>query len=170
MRKFWVVGMIAVLSACNGGYSFTGADVGDAETVSIDFFPNYAELINPQLSQVFTENLRDIFVRQTPLNLVETQGDLHFEGAITRYTVTPINAQAGGQDGLGSTAAQSRLTIEVNVIYTNTLEQDKSFEQRFSRFGDFDSNVDLSQVEDELIDEITIEIAENILNQSIGNW
>ncbi len=166
MRKFISLVSLALLTACSGGYSFTGGDVGDAKTVSVDFFPNYADLVQPQLSQTFTEKLRDIFVRQTPLELVERGGDLHFEGSIVEYTIKPISAQASN---IGQ-VAQNRLTIAVNVIYTNKLDDKKSFQKRFSRFEDFDANADISAVEGELIETITQQLAENILNQSIGNW
>ncbi len=154
------------LSACNGGYSFTGGDVGDAKTVSIDNFPNNAELVKPQLSQIFSEKLRDIFVQQTPLELVSRGGDLQFMGSITRYSIDPINAQASE---LGS-VAQNRLTVEVNVIYINEKEPKKGFERKFSRFVDFDANQDINQIEAELHDQVAQELSENILNQSIGNW
>ncbi len=157
---------MTILAACSGGYSFTGADVGDAKTVSVEFFPNYAELINPQLSQVFTETLRDIFVQQTPLNLTRAEADLQYSGSIEGYEITYQNAQAGA---IG-TVAQNRLTIVAKVNFVNTLDETKSFEQQFSRFRDFDANADLAQVEGELVEQITRELAENILNQSVGSW
>lgn len=170
MKKLIAAVAVSILMACNGGYSFTGADVGEAETVSIDFFDNNADLINPQLSQIFTETLRDNFVQQTPLELRSSGGDLQFEGSITEYTITPINAQSTQGDLLGSGSAQNRLTVSVQVNFTHSLTPDKSFDQRFSRFADFDSNADLSQVEDELVRQISQELAENILNTAIGNW
>ena len=170
MRKLLSITVLLVLYSCGGGYSFTGADVGEAKTITVDFFPNNADLVNPQLSQTFTEKLRDNFVQQTPLNLTQSGGDLLFQGSITDYVITPINAQANGNSVLGGNVAQSRLTIGVNVIFTNRVDPKKSFERRFTRFADFDSSVDLSQVEDELVDQITQELSENILNASIGNW
>ncbi len=152
--------------SCTGGYSFIGGDTGSAKTVSVDFFPNNSNLVQPELSQKFTEALKDIFVRQTNLELKSRNGDLHFEGAITGYNVQPINAQASD---LGS-VAQNRLTVNVNVIFTNKLDPEKDFERSFSRFADFDSSNNLSDVESELIDQITAELAENILNAAIGDW
>lgn len=157
---------IGLLAGCTGGYSLTGGDVGDAKTVSISFFRNDADLVQPQLSQIFTEALRDIFIQQTNLRLIEQNGDMSFEGSIADYRVEPINVQA---DNLGS-VAQNRLTVTVNVIFTNKLEPTKSFEQRFSRFADFDADVDLSIAEEELLDQITSELSENVLNHAIGNW
>lgn len=164
MKKILSFFPLLILMAC--GYSFTGGDVGNAKTISVDFFPNYADLVQPQLSQVFTEKLRDVFIRQTPLNLVQTEGDMHLEGSIVQYTIDPINAQANAQ----AQVAQNRLTIAVNVIFTNKLEPDKSFEKVFTRYDDFPSDQDISQVQDELHDKLSQELAENILNQAVGNW
>jgi hypothetical protein len=166
VRVFLQLFLVLIATACTGGYSFTGGDTGSAQTVSVDFFPNNSNLVQAELSQKFTEALRDIFVRQTQLELQERNGDLHFEGAIVDYNVQPINAQA---DELGA-VAQNRLTVAVNVIFTNKTETEKSFEQRFSRFADFDASQNLSDVESELLDQIVEELAENVLNQAIGNW
>tara|TARA_R110002096_G_scaffold276109_3_gene470034 strand:- start:93940 stop:94440 length:501 start_codon:yes stop_codon:yes gene_type:complete len=166
VRNFIIVISLFSMVSCTGGYSFIGGDTGSAKTVSVDFFPNNSNLVQPELSQKFTEALKDIFVRQTNLELKSRNGDLHFEGAITGYNVQPINAQASD---LGS-VAQNRLTVNVNVIFTNKLDPEKDFERSFSRFADFDSSNNLSDVESELIDQITAELAENILNAAIGDW
>lgn len=166
MKKFLPFALLLIASACTGGYSFTGGDVGNAKTVSVDFFPNYSNLVQPQLSQIFTERLRDVFIRQTPLNLVQTGGDMHIEGSIVEYTIDPINAQANAQ----AQVAQNRLTIAVNVIFTNKLEPDKSFEKQFTRYDDFPSDQDISSVQDELHEKLSQELSENILNEAVGNW
>jgi outer membrane lipopolysaccharide assembly protein LptE/RlpB len=166
MKKLLLIPLLALLSACSGGYSFTGGDVGDAETISIDYFPNYAQIVKPGLSQTFTEQLRDLFVQLTPLALTERNADLEISGSITGYEISPINAQASDVGAV----AQNRLTITVNVIFTNTLEPDKSFERSFSRFTDFDANTNLDQVEAQLHQEIVQQLSENILNQAIGDW
>ena len=165
MRRVFVFVLFLALAGC-GAYSFTGGDVGNAKTVSIQFFPNYAELVKPQFSQTFTEKLRDIFIQQTPLELVDRNGDLQFEGSIISYSIEPLNAQAGA----AANVAQSRLTVVVNVIYTNSLEPQKSFEQKFNRFVDFDANANISSIEATLHDQVSQELSENILNQAIGNW
>lgn len=166
VRLFLIALSLFSLSACTGGYSFTGGDPGSAKTVSIAFFPNNSNLVQPELSQKFTEALRDIFVRQTSLELITRNGDMSFEGAIIDYNVQPINAQASD---IGA-VAQNRLTVTVNVIFTNSTDTKKNFEKNFSRFADFDSSQNLTDVESELLDQITTELAENILNQAIGDW
>jgi hypothetical protein len=164
MRVIFICLALVCLSACTGGYSFTGGDVGDAKTVSVANFPNYAELFQPNLSLTFSESLRNIFVQQTRLTLVTFEGDLHFEGEILKYYVEPINAQADAQ------VAQNRLTITVNVRFTNRTDETKDFEKSFTRFADFPGNSNLIDVEEELIQQINTQLSEDILNAAIANW
>jgi hypothetical protein len=163
-RVFFASFIVMAAVACSGGYSFTGGDVGDAQTLSVRNFPNYADLINPNLSIEFTESLRQNFLNQTRLRLVQEDGDLDFDGSIVGYTITPMAAQAG------EVSAQTKLTVTVNVIFTNHKDPDKSFEQRFSRFRDFNSDLPFANVEEQLVREIVQELAEDILNRSIVNW
>ena len=114
MKKlFYIVTFIfsLLLIVSCGIYSFTGGDTGKAKTLQIDFFRNNAPLIEPSLSQKFTQDLQDLFLRQTNLDLVSTGGDLRFEGEITGYRIAPMSATAQ------QTAAQNRVTITVNVRY-----------------------------------------------------
>jgi hypothetical protein len=156
--------LIWMTYACTGGYSFTGGDIGDAKTLSVRDFPNYADIVNPNLTQELTESIRQNFLNQTRLKLVALDGDLDFEGSITGYTIVPMAAQAG------EVSAQNKLTVSINVIFTNKLDPEKSFEQRFSRFRDFNADVPFIQVEETLVREIVQELAEDILNKSIVNW
>lgn len=156
--------LMAVLSGC-GVYSFTGASIPpEAKTISIANFPNKAELVQPALSQTFTEKLRDRFSSQTNLNLVQRNGDLHLEGEITGYATEPV-AISGNQ-----TAQMIRLKITVNVRYINKFDEKASFESSFTRYEDYQSTQDLRQVEENLIDLITNTLVEDIFNKSVVNW
>ncbi|MBC8265960.1 MAG: LptE family protein [Flavobacteriales bacterium] len=168
MRKFYskiaVVFSVVFLSSC-GFYSFTGASISpDVKTVSVEYFPNRAATIQPTLSQVFTERLKDYFLEQTNLSLETDNGDLNFSGEIVKYEVKPIAIQANEQ------AAQNRLTIAIKVKFENTKEVSKNFEQKFSRYADYDSSKSLAEVEDNLIEQITNELAEDIFNKAVVNW
>lgn len=156
--------MVFVLSGC-GVYSFTGASVPpEAKTVSISLFPNKAQLVQPTLSQQFTDALRDKFASQTNLNLVPRGGDLHFEGEITGYTTEPV-AITGEQQ-----AALIRLKITVNVRYVNKFSTKDNFETSFSRYEDYSSSQNLSSVESDLITKINEALVEDIFNKSVVNW
>jgi hypothetical protein len=153
------------LSGCKVQYSFTGASISpDVKTVSVEYFPNYTSLVNPSLSPVFTEALKDRFITQTSLSMVKEYGDLQFSGQITGYAVSPI-AITGNE-----VASKSRLTITVKVKFVNTKDNKFNFDKSFSQFEDYDGNKDLSSVETELVKTIVDKLIEEIFNNSVANW
>jgi len=155
---------VLVISGC-GVYSFTGASISpDVKTVSVKYFPNNSTLVQPTLSRRFTEALRDKFTNQTNLTLVNSNGDLMFDGEITGYSTEPVAIQ-GDQK-----AALQRLKITVNVRFTNNKNNKQSFESSFSRFADYDAASRLSDVEDGLIDQINDELTQDIFNKAVVNW
>lgn len=152
------------MTAC-GVYSFTGASIPpEAKTISISHFPNNAQLVQPTLSQVFTQALQDKFQRQTTLTLTDMNGDLHFEGSIVGYTTQPT--AISGDDR----AALNRLTISVRVTFINELEPENDFERTFSRYFDYPSNRSLAEIEDQAITDITDALVEDIFNEAVVNW
>lgn len=153
-----------LLTGC-GVYSFTGASIpAEAKTVSVAYFPNNANLVQPMLSSVMTNTLRDYFMNQTSLAEVENNGDLAIEGEITGYSTSPT-AITGDQ-----TAALNRLTITVNVRFFNKYDESKNFEQKFSQYEDYSSTLDLNAVQDQLMETIAEKLCEDIFNKAVVNW
>jgi hypothetical protein len=150
--------------AC-GAYSFTGGNTGEAKTIQIDFFTNQAPLVEPVLTQRFTNDFQDLFTRQTNLTLTNSNGDLYFSGEITNYRVTPMSGTSA------QTAAQNRLTVTVNVRFVNKLEEKDDFEQSFSFYSDFDANSQLTgSILENALDEIVERITQDIFNASVAKW
>lgn len=163
--KYFIIFSCLTLNACKVTYSFTGADTGDAETFQVNFFQNNADLIEPGLDIDFTNALQDLIQNQTSLNLVNSGGDLIFEGEITEYRIAPMTATAQ------NTAAQNRLTIGVNVRYFNISDSEKDFEQNFSFFFDYPANAQLiGGTKDEAFEVIFERITQDIFNASLANW
>jgi hypothetical protein len=157
--------LVVLLPACKMSYSFTGANLSpQVKTYTVYYFPNRARLVNPTLSQTFTEDLREKLRRQTSLNELQENGDIEFEGQITGYEVRPMSIQ---KDDL---AAKNRLTISVKLKYTNSKSPEENFDKNFSAYEDYDSNQSLSDVEDELTRLIVIKLTEDIFNATIANW
>jgi hypothetical protein len=154
------------LNSCSVQYSLTGAsiDYNEIKTLSVQYFPNRAEIIVPTLSQQFTDALRDKFRAQTKLKQVTGLGDVNFEGEITRYTTQAMAIQSNEKP------AKNRLTIEVKVRYTNNVKPESSFESNFARYQEYDSNASLSSVESSLIEAIIEQITEDIFNKAFVNW
>lgn len=152
------------MSGC-GVYSFTGASIPPgASTISIDYFINNAQFVEPTLSQSLTDALRDRFLSQTSLNFVKSDGDLQIEGMITDYSTRPVAIQGD------ETAALNRLTIQVRVKFTNLIDPARNFESSFSRYEDYPSTQDLSAVKDQLISLINEALVEDIFNKAVVNW
>ena len=152
------------ISSC-GVYSFTGASISpDIKTFSVQYFPNRASLVQPTLSQVFTEKLKEKFISQTNLSPLTTGGDLQFEGYISDYNTAPTAIQSTDQ------AALNRLTITVSVKFTNNKDPKNNFETTFSKFSDYSSAKNLSEVETDLIKEISSQLVDDIFNKAVINW
>lgn len=160
-----MMSIIALTFTSCGVYSFTGASIPpEAKTVSVQYFPNRALLVEPTLSPIFTNILRDQFTNQTNLEMIERNGDLAIEGEIIDYKITPVAIQAD------QTAAQNRLTITVNARFSNKYEPDKDFENKFTQFYDYSSTEDLNSVKTELIDLLSNNIAQDIFDKAVINW
>jgi len=153
------------LTGCKVSYSFSGASISPAvKTFSVQYFQNRASLVQPGLSQYLTDELIDKCKGQTNLKFVRESGDVNFEGEISEYNTRPYTVAADAR------AASNRFTITVKVKFTNAIDPDLSFDQSFTRTEDYDSNLDLSQVEKGLSDKIIEMIVEDIFNQAFVNW
>ncbi len=165
MKKILFIFIAFALSGCIIKYSFTGASIHpNAQTYSVQYFPNNAMMVAPTLSNTLTEALKDRMSRQTRLDQVGEGGDLAFEGEITSYVTAPSAVSADEY------ATQNRLTITVQVRYTNTLEPEWDFNRSFSAYADYDANDLLTNVEGRLIEEIVETLVDNIFNASVANW
>lgn len=152
------------LGSC-GAYSFSGANVGAAETFQVNYFQNVALLVEPGIDRTFTLQLQDLIQSQTSLGLTNSGGDLVYDGEIVDYYIAPITATAQ------STAAQNRLTIAVNVRFFNTLEPEKDFEKRFSFYYDYAGSALLTGPRLETaLDAIFTRITQDIFNASLSDW
>ena len=164
-KIFFIIFVIYNLQSCSVKYSFTGASLNSKDkTVQVKYFPNRAVLVNPNLSQAFTESLKDKFLSQTNLELVNGNADLTFEGEIVGYSTKPIAISAG------EAAQMNRLTVTIRVKYTGINNEKLSFDTRFTRYADYDSSEILSDVEDDLISSIIEELTDDVFNKSVVNW
>ncbi|MBN2805333.1 MAG: LptE family protein [Prolixibacteraceae bacterium] len=153
-----------VAGACTVSYSFTGASISpQVKSYTIyDFTDRMRQ--NPTLSDFIAEQMKDKFTRQTSLNYANDGGDLEFEGSIVGYDVKPISVQSNDE------ASQNRLTIKVSMKFTNNKEPENDFETEFSAYADFSSEFNLSDVEEELVQEIVTQIINDIYNKAVANW
>ena len=161
-----VVAAIAAVS-CSISYKMNGAalDYSIYKTISISEFPIRAALVYPPLQQLFENTMPDMITRQTRLKMQEVPNtDIRIEGEITGYNLSP---QAVTENAY---ASKTRLSISVRVKYIDNVDPEKELDQTFSAYRDFDSSEMLTDVQDQLCNEICKELAELIFNQTFGNW
>lgn len=135
----------------------------DVKTFSVQTFENNAANSNPQLAQILTEKLRDKFISDLGLELVNQQADLAFTGAIVEYQIT---SSAATQDII---TTDNRLNISASATLKTANHPELDFKKAFSQFQNYGSQ-NISAVEDELIDEITDLIVQDIFNQTANQW
>lgn len=164
LQLFFAGLLLFTFSSC-GIYSFSGADVGNAETFQVNYFQNNAAIVEPGIDRTFTLDLQDLIQSQTSLNLTDSNGDLVYEGEIVDYYISPMSATAQ------STAAQNRLTVVVNVRFYNTLDPEKDIERRFSHYYDYPANDQLIGARlSTALEEVFTRITQDILNATLSNW
>ena len=148
-----------------GIYSFSGTSIQpDEKTITINYFEYKALKVNPSLSNNLSEGIRDLFQRQTRLQVLRKGGDLELEGEIVGYDITAMAISAD------SYASETKLTIRVKVHFTNNIHPEESFDKTYTAFQTFDSSQMLSDVQDELCNTMITEIAENIYNDTVAKW
>ena len=160
---------VFIIKSC-GNYSFTGASIPEGtESFQVNFFENEAgnsigSIFEPGLDRDFTIALQDILQNQTNLQLVSSDGDLIYEGEITEYRVSPMTATSNLQ------ASQNRLTVGINVRFTNLKKEDDNFERRFTFYYDYPAEIQLLNVKSEAHDIIFERITQDIFNASLAKW
>ena len=158
--------LLTLASSCTISYKLNGAsiDYTTTKTISFEAFAIKAPLVYAPLAVNFNDELTGKFASQTRLEQVRQDGDLQISGAITGYSLSPQAVKADAY------AAQTRLTIKVKVKFVNKKNPSEDFEQEFSAYRDFDATRLLTDVQDELCNEMIKELVEQIFNATVANW
>jgi hypothetical protein len=152
----------SLFTAC---YSFRGASLDpNLKTIQIQNFQFQAAGGPPNLSLTFNEKIKEYFQRNTSLKIANVNPDLMFEGAITGFEV---EAKAPTSDDKGGL---NRLTIRIQVKFTNAKDENKNYDQEFSFYQDFAQTQTITAVQNELIPKILDQIVLDIFNKTAGEW
>ena len=151
-----LVSLLFLVNSCSmklGLAPISSIDYTKVKTISIADFQNRAEYV-----------MKDMFIQQTRLQLVNSGGDLEIDGEITGYNQYNESVDASGY------SSKVKVTLTVNVRYTNNTNHEEDFEQQFSAFQTYDSSKLLTEVQDQLITLMVKDIAEQIFNATVANW
>lgn len=159
--------LFTALSSC-GIYSLKSGSIPvEVKTISIDNVYNERGGGPANISQIFTEKIKGYYQQNSRLEIVKSGGDWQLEPKITGYDVMPIAAIGGDAN---QSSALNRLTIRLQVKFTNTLDVKANFDQNFSFFKDYSKDQSLARVESEYIDEISEKIVFDIFTKTTSNW
>ena len=155
--------LLITLSGC-GLYSFSGATI-EGKNINIHQLENKARNVVPSLTTTLTTKIRSRILSQTGLKpITGDDADYDITGTISSYEVTVTGAQSV------QVATKNRLTVSVQVVFKNKLNEKANFSQTFTRFSDFDASQLLQNVEAALIEDIGNQLADDIFNKAFVNW
>lgn len=167
MKKIFSVTFLLVwMCSCSISYKFNGAsiDYNLTKSIALGHFINQAPLVYPPLEPRFNEALKDKFTRNTRLQILNQGGDMEMEGEIVGYELTPLAVQ---EDAF---AAETRLTMTVRMRFKNNKIEGQDKEETISANRTFSSSRMLTDVQDELVEQLTKEIVDQIFNSTMANW
>ena len=164
---YWAGVLLALISFSCGVYSFTGRSTlsKDIKTFSVQNIVLSAPTDIPTMSQDFTEALKEYIQRNTSLKMVSSGGDIQFDGAIVDYRTDGVAAATGGDK-----AAMNRLTIVIEIDFTNKMQEDQNQTKDYSFYLDFPQNQTTTDAAPKLVPKILEQIILNIFNDTIARW
>ena len=158
--------VLSTIVGCKScGYSLSGINIPpDVKSISVQFFPNKAALINPVLSQKFTEQLKDKFLRETSLTLINSNGDFRLSGEITNYRIEPaaVNSATG--------TAKNKFTMAVKVVFECPTHKDLNFSEEITKFTQFDAADNFQSIENTLSEDLSKQIIQEVFNKVALKW
>ena len=161
------VGLLFLVSSCSmkfGLAPISSIDYTKVKTILITDFQNRAEYVYAPLATEFNQKMKDMFIQQTRLQLVNSSGDLEIDGEIVGYNQYNESVDASGY------SSKVKVTLTVNVRYVNNTNHEEDFERQFSAFQTYDSSRLLTEVQDQLIGVMVKDIVEQIFNATVANW
>ncbi|MCJ8163511.1 LPS assembly lipoprotein LptE [Pontibacter sp. E15-1] len=160
--------LLAVLSSSCGIYSLSGTTISpDIKTISIQNFENSSGEGPANLTQIVTNSFTDYYRRNTNLQVQQSAGDLQLEGQIVSFNYSPAAIQRDGQQDI---ASLNRLTISVQVRFTNTKQEDKDFDRAFTISQDFPDDLDITQLSNVQIEQLTERLVTDVFNKTVADW
>jgi len=113
-----------------------------------------------------TEKIKDGVQNNTRLSLATklTDAEVQIEGEILNYQVSPIAIQNGDN------ASKNRLSLTVQFTINSTKPTEEKLTLTSSRFEDFEATTNLSSIENQLLENITEQIIQDLINKLMSNW
>lgn len=161
---FTFITISLLLTSCTVSFINVGIDYTVLKSFSVEQFDTQAGNAPPTAGQQFSEQLKNKILSNTRLAYQDEEGDIQISGKVSNYQVQSLAPNADQSVSL------QRLNITVQVEYVNSKDKSETWQQSFKRFADFDATIDLSTVEDQLIQEVYDQIIEDVFNKAFSGW
>lgn len=157
--------LLMLLTACSISYKFTGTSINYdlIKSIQIDKLANRAPYGWAPMEAMLNNKLQDVYANQTRLKLVKRAGDLHIAGEILSYDQFNKGISADGF------ASQVQLKMTVNIRLENAKTNER-WEKQFSATSQYDSNQQLTAVQERLVTEMINDICDQIFNATVADW
>ncbi len=151
-------------ATCKYSTKDTAPIPADVKTFRVNYFENKARYVNPQLTPLITEKLKQKIIGQTRLSQTNNDdANYDISGYLSDYSVTTTGIS-------GQNASTNRLNVTFHLIFKNTLDAKKDFETDVTSNYDFSAQLTLPQAESTLVDEIVKNVTDAIFNKIFSNW
>lgn len=159
--------LLVVCSSC-GIYSFSGTTISpDIKSISIQNIENSTGEGPSNLTDIVTTTFKNYYRRNTNLTVVQAEGDLQLEGQIVSFTYSPAAIEREGQV---DQASLNRLTLGVQVRFTNTKNPEKDFDRMFTISENFQGDLDITQIPSASITSMTERLVTDVFNKTVADW
>ena len=161
-----VASAVCLLASCKISLKFNGAsiDYTKTKTIQIDNFPIRSSYVWGPMGPMFNNKLKDEYANHTRLKQVKRGGDLVLQGEITQYSQRNKSVSSEGY------AAQTELTMTVNVRFTNNVNHSEDFERTFTATQSYETTQSLASAQQKLVEQMCEDITDQIFNATVANW
>ena len=136
----------------------------DADSFSVDVFEEQAANAPAGYGITFTEYLRDYLVSRSKMKMKQEKADIEITGKIKSYYTQAAAVQSDENSALNS------LKVVINVSVINNKDEKQSFVRDFAKFSNYESSLELQDVEQALLEDINDQISQDLLTQLSSNW
>lgn len=169
MKTLTFLSLLLLLTACwPTSVSFRDGSVPpEWKRFVVHTFDNKASNAPISYSSELTELVKDAIQNRVGLTLVSDESDgpqIIVTGSVDSYNITPLSLQDNTAE------VKNRLTIRANFeIFISEPEEDV-MKLSSARFVDFDASQDVGSIQNQLLEEISDQIVQDVLNKLLSNW
>lgn len=169
MKAWKLIILLILISGCKSisiSLKDSGSTPEEWKSFSIKTLESSAPNCPLSYTAKLTEDLKDAIQNNTRLSLNTTtgSGEVYIGGIVNNYQVMPIAIQNN------NSAAQNRLTIGVQFNINISAPKTETINLNTTRFADFNASTNLASVENQLLEDINTQLAQDLINKLLGNW